>query len=342
MNSTKINKVQLSNMYGKLIDTCAPEPTIRFGVNGCNTKWGTELCDDMSDAHKLTFIKDMADITMSQICYNRSYISQIRSVTKNYPIFDTYHEHITKVDKTYAKIVANWICHFIDPSVLCVASIQDMVVFMVYQFGYIDNLKAFVHYDFSNYEDRSISDNNKFIFSEYDEDLHFLDKRYVSTNPAYSNDVDVFVMDSLNGFVAPTDPVMDLVEVVTSCCNRYYFEYGWHFHYPDTELLSTCEIPEYFGYFWNTYTAREKIGLSNKDQKESHKQSSTNISILDIECLRTYMKFFVVRTQKFVDIYPYIGIHMIFETFMRQCKSSNDTQTLYAMVTFTDRAISTN
>ena len=71
-----------------------------------------------------------------------------------------------------------------------------------------------------------------------------------------------------------SDSIMDLVQVVTSCCNRYYFEYGWHFHYPEFELLSKCEIyrdDELSSEFIipvcsrNMNVIREKLGLYNKE-----------------------------------------------------------------------------
>ena len=67
MNNNLMNKIQVSNIYGELVDAAAPEPTIQFGVNGSNAKWGTELLDDKSDMPKLTFIKGIANMTMSQI-----------------------------------------------------------------------------------------------------------------------------------------------------------------------------------------------------------------------------------------------------------------------------------
>ena len=347
-----MNKIQVSNIYGELVDAAAPEPTIQFGVNGSNAKWGIELRDDKSDMPKLTFIKGIANTTMSQMCHNDFHISKIKEVTKNYPIFDTYEGRITKIDKTYAKIVANWICHFIDPSILNIATIQVMVIFMVYQFGYIDNLKAFVHYDFSNYKHKEISDYQKFVCSEHEENLHFLDKRYVRTEVSKYDELDdADVLDIINDFirdmcdsyginslVKPTDPVMDLVEIVTSCCNQYYFEYGWHFHYPSFEVLTECEIPEYP---WNTYTIRKKLGLSNKDQTESHKQVTAKVSLLDIECIRTYMKMLCVRTPRHSYIYTFSNVHTIFNKFLSQCKSSNDVLTPYDMFAFTDKCLST-
>ena len=323
-----MNKIQVSNIYGELVDAAAPEPTIQFGVNGSNAKWGTELRDDKSDMPKLTFIKGIANTTMSQMCYNDFHISKIKEVTKNYPIFDTYEGRITKIDKTYAKIVANWICHFIDPSILNIATIQVMVIFMVYQFGYLDNLKAFVHYDFSGYNGVEIPDNNKFVYTEYLNSAHFLDKRDV-----VNCDMDNWVI-----YWGITDSVMDLVQVVTSCCNQYYFEYGWHFHYPSFDLLSKCEIPEYL---WNTYTIRKKLGLSNKDQTESHKQVTAKVSLLDIECIRTYMKMLCVRTPRHSSIYTFSNVHTIFNKFLSQCKSSNDVLTPYDMFAFTDKCLST-
>ena len=166
MNNNLMYKIQVSNIYGELVDNTAPEPTIQFGVNGSNAKWGTDLQYGMCGMSERTFIKSIASITMSQICYNTSYISQIKAITERFPIFNTYRERIMKIDKTYAKIVANWICHFIDPSILNIATIQVMVIFMVYQFGYLDNLKAFVHYDFSGYNGVEIPDNNKFVYTE--------------------------------------------------------------------------------------------------------------------------------------------------------------------------------
>ena len=328
-----MNKIQVSNIYGELVDAAAPEPTIQFGVNGSNAKWGTELRDDKSDMLKLTFIKGIANMTMSQICHNDFHISKIKEVTKNYPIFDTYEGRITKIDKTYAKIVANWICHFIDPSILNIATIQVMVIFMVYQFGYIDNLKAFVHYDFSKYNAVEIPDNNKFVYTEYPENTHFLDKRDIVD---YNVDNWRIYIDTI--VVPPIDSVMDLVQVVTSCCNRYYFEYGWHFHYQSFDLLTKCEIPEYP---WNTYTIRKKLGLSNKDQTESHKQVTAKVSLLDIECIRTYMKMLCVRTPRHSSTYTFSNVHTIFNKFLRQCKSSNDALTPYDMIAFTDKCLST-
>lgn len=328
-----MNKIQVSNIYGELVDAAAPEPTIQFGVNGSNAKWGTELRDDKSDMPKLTFIKGIANMTMSQMCYNDFHISQIKEVTKNYPIFDTYEGRITKIDKTYAKIVANWICHFIDPSILNIATIQVMVIFMVYQFGYIDNLKAFVHYDFSKYNAVEIPDNNKFVYTEYPENAHFLDKRDIVN---YNVDNWRIYIDTI--VVPPIDSVMDLVQVVTSCCNLYYFEYGWHFHYQSFDLLTKCEIPEYP---WNTYAARKKLGLSNKEQTESHKQATAKVSLLDIECIRTYMKMLCVRAPRHSSIYTFSNVHTIFNKFLRQCKSSNDVLTPYDMFAFTDKYLST-
>ena len=328
MNTNLMNKMQVSNIYGELVDAAAPEPTIQFGVNGSNAKWGTELRDDKSDMPKLTFIKGIANTTMSQMCYNDFHISKIKEVTKNYPIFDTYEGRITKIDKTYAKIVANWICHFIDPSILNIATIQVMVIFMVYQFGYLDNLKAFVHYDFSGYNGVEIPDNNKFVYTEYLNSAHFLDKRDV-----VNCDMDNWVI-----YWGITDSVMDLVQVVTSCCNRYYFEYGWHFHYQSFDLLTKCEIHEYP---WNTYTIRKKLGLSNKDQTESHKQVTAKVSLLDIECIRTYMKMLCVRTPRHSSIYTFSNVHTIFNKFLSQCKSSNDVLTPYDMFAFTDKCLST-
>lgn len=328
-----MNKIQVSNIYGELVDAAAPEPTIQFGVNGSNAKWGIELRDDKSDMPKLTFIKGIANTTMSQMCYNDFHISKIKEVTKNYPIFDTYEGRITKIDKTYAKIVANWICHFIDPSILNIATIQVMVIFMVYQFGYIDNLKAFVHYDFSKYNAVEIPDNNKFVYTEYPENAHFLDKRDIVD---YNVDNWRIYIDTI--FVPPIDSVMDLVQVVTSCCNRYYFEYGWHFHYQSFDLLTKCEIPEYP---WNTYTVRKKLGLSNKDQTESHKQVTAKVSLLDIECIRTYMKMLCVRVPRHSSIYTFSNVHTIFNKFLSQCKSSNDVLTPYDMFAFTDKCLST-
>ena len=333
MNNNLMNKIQVSNIYGELVDAAAPEPTIQFGVNGSNAKWGTELRDDKSDMPKLTFIKGIANMTMSQICHNDFHISKIKEVTKNYPIFDTYEGRITKIDKTYAKIVANWICHFIDPSILNIATIQVMVIFMVYQFGYIDNLKAFVHYDFSKYNAVEIPDNNKFVYTEYPENAHFLDKRDIVD---YNVDNWRIYIDTI--VVPPIDSVMDLVQVVTSCCNRYYFEYGWHFHYQSFDLLTKCEIPEYP---WNTYTIRKKLGLSNKDQTESHKQVTAKVSLLDIECIRTYMKMLCVRTPRHSFIYTFSNVHTIFNKFLSQCKSSNDVLTPYDMFAFTDKCLST-
>ena len=328
-----MNKIQVSNIYGELVDAAAPEPTIQFGVNGSNAKWGTELRDDKSDMPKLTFIKGIANTTMSQMCYNDFHISKIKEVTKNYPIFDTYEGRITKIDKTYAKIVANWICHFIDPSILNIATIQVMVIFMVYQFGYIDNLKAFVHYDFSKYNAVEIPDNNKFVYTEYPENAHFLDKRDIVD---YNVDNWRIYIDTI--VVPPIDSVMDLVQVVTSCCNRYYFEYGWHFHYQSFDLLTKCEIPEYP---WNTYTIRKKLGLSNKDQTESHKQVTAKVSLLDIECIRTYMKMLCVRAPRHSSIYTFSNVHTIFNKFLSQCKSSNDVLTPYDMFAVTDKCLST-
>ena len=333
MNNNLMNKIQVSNIYGELVDAAAPEPTIQFGVNGSNAKWGTELRDDKSDMLKLTFIKGIANMTMSQICHNDFHISKIKEVTKNYPIFDTYEGRITKIDKTYAKIVANWICHFIDPSILNIATIQVMVIFMVYQFGYIDNLKAFVHYDFSKYNAVEIPDNNKFVYTEYPENAHFLDKRDIVD---YNVDNWRIYIDTI--VVPPIDSVMDLVQVVTSCCNRYYFEYGWYFHYQSFDLLTKCEIPEYP---WNTYTIRKKLGLSNKDQTESHKQVTAKVSLLDIECIRTYMKMLCVRAPRHSSIYTFSNVHTIFNKFLSQCKSSNDVLTPYDMFAFTDKCLST-
>ena len=333
MNTNLMNKIQVSNIYGELVDAAAPEPTIQFGVNGSNAKWGTELRDDKSDMPKLTFIKGIANTTMSQMCHNDFHISKIKEVTKNYPIFDTYEGRITKIDKTYAKIVANWICHFIDPSILNIATIQVMVIFMVYQFGYIDNLKAFVHQDFSKYNAVEIPDNNKFVYTEYPENAHFLDKRDIVD---YNVDNWRIYIDTI--VVPPIDSVMDLVHVVTSCCNRYYFEYGWHFHYQSFDLLTKCEIPEYP---WNTYTIRKKLGLSNKEQTESHKQVTAKVSLLDIECIRTYMKMLCVRTPRHSYIYTCSNVHTIFNKFLRQCKSSNDVLTPYDMFAFTDKCLST-
>ena len=179
MNNNLMNKIQVPNIYGELVDAAAPEPTIQFGVNGSNAKLSIELQEDFGKNYRLTFIQDMADIAMSQICYNKSYISQIKAVAERFPIFNTYRERIMKIDKTYAKVVANWICHFIDPSILNVVTIQDMIIFLVYQFGYLDNLKAFVHYDFSGYNGAEIPDNNKFVYTEYLNNAHFLDKRDV-------------------------------------------------------------------------------------------------------------------------------------------------------------------
>ena len=333
MNTNLMNKAWLSNIYGELVDNTAPAPTIQFGVNGSNAKWGTELRDDKSDMIKLTFIKGIANMTMSQICHNDFHISKIKEVTKNYPIFDTYEGRITKIDKTYAKIVANWICHFIDPSILNIATIQVMVIFMVYQFGYIDNLKAFVHYDFSKYNAVEIPDNNKFVYTEYPENAHFLDKRDIVD---YNVDNWRIYIDTI--VVPPIDSVMDLVQVVTSCCNRYYFEYGWYFHYQSFDLLTKCEIPEYP---WNTYTIRKKLGLSNKDQTESHKQVTAKVSLLDIECIRTYMKMLCVRTPRHSFIYTFSNVHTIFNKFLSQCKSSNDVLTPYDMFAVTDKCLST-
>ena len=333
MNNNLMNKIQVSNIYGELVDAAAPEPTIQFGVNGSNAKWGIELRDDKSDMPKLTFIKGIANTTMSQMCHNDFHISKIKEVTKNYPIFDTYEGRITKIDKTYAKIVANWICHFIDPSILNIATIQVMVIFMVYQFGYIDNLKAFVHYDFSKYNAVEIPDNNKFVYTEYPENAHFLDKRNI-----VDCNVDNWRIYIDTIFVPPIDSVMDLVQVVTSCCNQYYFEYGWHFHYPSFDLLTKYEIPEYP---WNTYTIRKKLGLSNKDQTESHKQVTAKVSLLDIECIRTYMKMLCVRTPRHSSIYTFSNVHTIFNKFLSQCKSSNDVLTPYDMFVVTDKCLST-
>lgn len=328
MNNNLMNKIQVSNIYGELVDNTAPEPTIQFGVNGSNAKWGTDLQYGMCGMSERTFIKSIASITMSQICYNTSYISQIKAITERFPIFNTYRERITKIDKTYAKIVANWICHFIDPSILNIATIQVMVTFMVYQFGYLNNLKAFVHYDFSGYNGVEMPDNNKFVYTEYLNSAHFLDKRDV-----VNCDMDNWVI-----YWGITDSVMDLVQVVTSCCNRYYFEYGWHFHYPSFDLLSKCEIPEYP---WNTYAARKKLGLSNKEQTESHKQATAKVSLLDIECIRTYMKMLCVRAPRHSSIYTFSNVHTIFNKFLRQCKSSNDVLTPYDMFAFTDKYLST-
>lgn len=334
MNNNLMYKIQVSNIYGELVDNTAPEPTIQFGVNGSNAKWGTDLQYGMCGMSERTFIKSIASITMSQICYNTSYISQIKAITERFPIFNTYRERIMKIDKTYAKIVANWICHFIDPSILNIATIQVMVIFMVYQFGYLDNLKAFVHYDFSGYNGVEIPDNNKFVYTEYPENAHFLDKRQIRKPEPYA----VYICDNYEYMVstAPTDPMMDLVEVVTSCCNKYYFEYGWHFHYPEFELLSKCEIHEYS---WNTYAVRKKLGLSNKDQ--SHKQVTTNVSLLDIEYIRAYMKMLCVRAPRHSSTYTFSNVHMIFNKFLRQCKSSNDVLTPYDMIAFTDKCLST-
>ena len=333
MNNNLMNKIQVSNIYGELVDAAAPEPTIQFGVNGSNAKLSIELQEDFGKNYRLTFIQDMADIAMSQICYNKSYISQIKAVAERFPIFNTYRERIMKIDKTYAKIVANWICHFIDPSILNIATIQVMVIFMVYQFGYIDNLKSFVHYDFSKYNSVEIPDNNKFVYTEYPENTHFLDKRDIVD---YNVDNWRIYIDTI--FVPPIDSVMDLVQVVTSCCNRYYFEYGWHFHYQSFDLLTKCEIPEYP---WNTYTIRKKLGLSNKDQTESHKQVTAKVSLLDIECIRTYMKMLCVRTPRHSFIYTFSNVHTIFNKFLSQCKSSNDVLTPYDMFAVTDKCLST-
>lgn len=350
MSTIVKDKMQLSSMYGEVVDVAAPEPTIWFGVNGSNAKWGTELQDVMNDMSKLTFIKGIADMTMSQICYNDHHISQIKAVTKNYPIFDTYEGRITKINKTNVKIVANWICHFIDPSILNIVTIQDMMLFMVYQFGYIDNLKAFVHYDFINYKHKEISNNQKFLCSEYEENLHFLDKRYTRTEVLKYDELDdADALDVINDFiehmcyvydidslVKPTDPVMDLVEVVASCCNTYYFKYGWHFHYPSFAVLTKCEIPEHP---WNTYAVRKKLGLSNKDQKESHKQVTTNVSLLDIECIRTHMKMLCIRPTRYISTYNLGIMHTIFNRFLHQCKSSNDLLTPYDMIVFIDKCL---
>ena len=333
MNNNLMYKIQVSNIYGELVDNTAPEPTIQFGVNGSNAKWGTDLQYGMCGMSERTFIKSIASITMSQICYNTSYISQIKAITERFPIFNTYRERIMKIDKTYAKIVANWICHFIDPSILNIATIQVMVVFMVYQFGYIDNLKAFVHYDFSKYNAVEIPDNNKFVYTEYPENAHFLDKRDIVD---YNVDNWRIYIDTI--VVPPIDSVMDLVHVVTSCCNRYYFEYGWHFHYQSFDLLTKCEIPEYP---WNTYTIRKKLGLSNKDQTESHKQVTAKVSLLDIECIRTYMKMLCVRVPRHSSIYTFSNVHTIFNKFLSQCKSSNDVLTPYDMFAVTDKCLST-
>ena len=108
MNTNLMNKAWLSNIYGELVDNTAPAPTIQFGVNGSNAKWGIELRDDKSDMPKLTFIKGIANTTMSQMCYNDFHISKIKEVTKNYPIFYTYEGRITKIEKTSANIVATW------------------------------------------------------------------------------------------------------------------------------------------------------------------------------------------------------------------------------------------
>lgn len=331
MNNNLMNKIQVSNIYGELVDSAAPAPTIQFGVNGSNAKWGTELRDDKSDMPKLTFIKGIANMTMPQMCYNDFHISQIKEVTKNYPIFDTYEGRITKIDKTHATIVANWICHFIDPSILNIATIQDMVMFLVYQFGYIDNLKAFLHYDFSKYNAGEIPDNNKFVDGERS-GMHFLDKRNIAN---YDMDNWIIYMDMI--WTSPVDPVKDMIQVVASCCNRYYFEYGWHFHYPSFYLLTKYEIPEYP---WNTYAVRKKLGLSNKDQKESHKKVTTNISLLDIECIRTYMKMLRVRTPRSSSMYTFDNVDTIFKKFLRQCKTSNDALELHDMITFTDKCLS--
>lgn len=339
MNTNMMDKVWLSNIYGELVGNTAPAPTIQFGVNGSNAKLSIELQEDFGKNYRLTFIQDMADVAMSQICYNKSYISQIKAVAERFPIFNTFRGRIMTIGKTYAKIVANWICHFIDPSILSIATIQDMIIFMVYQFGYVDNLKAFVHYDFSGYNGGEIPDNNKFVYTEYLNNAHFLDKR------------DVIKCDMDNWVIhwGISDSVMDLVEVVTSCCNKYYFEYGWHFHYPEFELLSKCEIyadDESSSEFIipvcsrNMNVIREKLGLYNKEQKESQKQKVAKIPLLDIEELRTYMKQFSIYTQRYVATYPYINIYFIFNQFIHQCKLSGTRRAPYGMITFTGKYLS--
>lgn len=181
--------------------------------------------------------------------------------------------------------------------------------------------------------------------------LHFLDKRYVRTEVSKYDELDdADVLDIINDFirdmcdsyginslVKPTDPVMDLVEIVTSCCNQYYFEYGWHFHYPSFAVLTECEIPEYP---WNTYAVRKELGLSNKDQKESHKKVTTNISLLNIECIRNHMKMLCIRPFRYLSTYNFGTVHMIFNKFLHQCKSSNDVLEPYDMIVFIDKCLS--
>ena len=57
MNNNLMNKIQVPNIYGELVDAAAPEPTIQFGVNGSNAKWGTELQYGMCGMSERTFIK---------------------------------------------------------------------------------------------------------------------------------------------------------------------------------------------------------------------------------------------------------------------------------------------
>lgn len=320
-----MEKIKTNSLYGIFAKDIPEKPTITFGPRGNDSHWSFNGRPDM-DADVGT---EFANKLLFTMCRDRNLIKSIRKVTKEHPIFDITEGQLSTVNERNVSIVAHHICHFIDPSILCIVPIQIMVTFMTYYFGYTDNLKAYVHYDFRKYinEDRIIP--HPFVASYTEKGrIMFLSERcmafhadgpsiprykYIYSHEYLGATISKLQNDCQYDFV-DVHPFTLLINIVTGCCNYYYFNYGWDYTKPSMELLLSYymkepDITNTLNYVENKkiWEARKKLGLSDKEPKTTKEPAPEECPFMKPESLISHMEMMLqIPRPRFLEMDPLI------------------------------------
>ena len=287
----KLKTDSIYGIYAKGIPD-KPAPTITFGPRGNDSHWAVNGRPTMDSVAGAAFANQL----LFAMCRDKDLVKSIREVTKEHPIFDVTQGQLSTVNERNVATVAFHICHFIDPSILCIVPIQIMVLFMTYYFGYTDNLKAYVHYDFRKYINLDAIVPRPFVATEDKvEAPNFLNDRTMSfrcdkagssilnykniySHEYLGNKFSKLQNDCWYDFVY-VHPLTLLINIVTGCCNYYYFNYGWDYTRPSMELLLSYYMEEpdmdnTLNYIVDSkvWEARKKLGLSGKEPKPSRKR----------------------------------------------------------------------
>lgn len=296
--NTPIIKVRTSSLYGIFAKDIPEKPTITFGPRGNNSIWSY----NGHPGFDLSVGAELANQLLFTMCRDKTLVNAIREVSRKHPIFNVNEGKISTVNERNVSIVAHHICHFIDPSILCIVPVQIMVLFMTYYFGYTDNLKAYVHYDFRKYINYNEEIPHPFVATEDRTDTHpyFLNDRamsfrssdlpisgykYLYSHEYIGSQISKLQNEGWYDFIY-VHPFTLLVNIVTGCCNYYYFNYGWDYTKPSIELLLSYYMEESdmsnsINYVENKkiWEAKEKLGLNHKDSKESQKHEPISSEI---------------------------------------------------------------